>query len=123
VPMTTTLVTTTIATSSMRRTRTIVLVTAINNTRWQFCRREWYKAICVHELCNNGMQKKRKFFFFYFVFFFPSSSSRATTRATQHMTSNSKTQRIAQPIWLPQNPCTRKESVYGVASPSVDLGL
>jgi hypothetical protein len=41
-----------------------------NETKWNGTEQH-YRAICICELYNDGVQKrKEKFFFFYFVFFY-----------------------------------------------------
>jgi hypothetical protein len=93
-----------------------------NDNKWQLCRQQHCRAICVRELYDNGV-KKRKKKFFYFLFFYSFSSSRAATRATHYMTARLKTHKNAQPKRKPQNPCTRKTNVCGVTSYGADLVL
>jgi hypothetical protein len=71
-------------------------------------------------------KEKRNFFSSiscFFKLFYYYSSSKVATKATHNMTASSKTYKSAQPRCKPQNPCTKKANVCGVASFSADLVL
>jgi hypothetical protein len=63
---------------------------------------QWrYKAICICELYNNGMQKRKEIFFLllcvfvFFLFFFFSFNSKVTTKAIHYVIASSKTHKNA----------------------------